>query len=135
MGNERQGQVRITDNFHLEELACKDGTPVPREYRENAFNICVRAQALRTLVGPLAVTSGYRTLAWNERVKGAKTSHHLTASALDLRSDRWTAIELAELYAGLVRLAVVPAGGLGIYEGWIHIDLGRPRRWTKLERE
>lgn len=38
-----------------------------------------------------------------------------------------------QLYLGLVADRKVPDGGLGVYPrpwgGWLHVDLGRPRRW------
>lgn len=126
--------THLTQNFALEELACRDGTPVPKEFHANALDICIRAQKLRTLLGSgLNVTSGYRTQAHNTKVGGAKNSAHLTASALDLSSPKWDADLLGVMYEGLIRLGVVPDGGLGVYRrasgGWIHIDLHKPRRW------
>lgn len=125
---------QLTTHFHVDELMCKDGTPVPPELLDNARAICQRAQVLRELLcRPLKVTSGYRPPHYNERIGGAKRSQHLTASALDLSCSRWSADELATQYEGLVRTGMVPDGGLGVYPrkwgGWIHIDLGRPRRW------
>ena len=126
--------MKLSKNFSLSELKCKDGTEVPAQYIENARDICERAQVLRDLLGsPLYVTSGYRTPSHNAKVGGAKNSYHLRAEALDLRSSVWTAGQLADLYEGLVRLGVAIDGGLGVYPrdngGWIHIDLGPKRRW------
>jgi len=121
---------RLTQNFHLAELQCNDGTPVPEEFHANALAICERAQALRDIVGPLKVVSGYRTPAWNSRVGGARKSQHLTASALDLRSALHPSSTLHALYLDLIRKGEVPDGGLGFYPTFIHIDVGRPRRWT-----
>lgn len=125
---------KLTKNFGVDELACKDGTPVPHDLYDNAKAICERAQKLRDLLGiSIQVNSGYRTKTYNQRVGGAEGSQHLTASALDLSCYGWTAEQLGALYEGLIRLGVVPDGGLGIYPrktgGWIHIDLGAPRRW------
>ncbi len=126
--------MKLTRNFSLSELTCRDGTPVPDEHLPNAKLVCERAQALRDLVGAvLLITSGYRTETHNRKVGGAKASLHLTASALDI-SDKGTgfsAHQLGRLYQGLITLGVVPDGGLGIYDSWIHLDLGKPRRWYK----
>lgn len=126
--------MRLTKNFTLRELRCKDGTEVPEEYLANAQAICERAQVLRDLLGtPLEVRSGYRSPEHNRRVGGATWSKHLKAEALDLHSKQWSAAQLAELYGGLIRLGLVEGGGLGVYPrgdgGWIHIDLGGGRRW------
>ena len=125
---------RWTKNFSVDELACKDGTPVPYDLYENAQAICERAQKLRNLLGiSLQVNSGYRTKSYNKKVGGAESSLHVEARALDLSCYGWTAEQLGTLYEGLIRLGVVPDGGLGIYPrsngGWIHIDTGAKRRW------
>lgn len=125
---------RFTKSFSVAELASKDGAPVPSEYYANARAVCKRAQKLRDLVGvPLIVRSGYRTPQHNRAVGGASHSRHLTASALDLSCYEWTAEQLAALYEGLIRLGVVPDGGLGVYPGanFIHIDIGSARRWKE----
>ena len=129
--------MKLTRNFALEELTSRDGVPVPLALQANARSICERAQKLRDLIqSPLVVSSGYRTASHNKKVGGAKNSEHLTASALDLTSTIWTSPQLALLYQGLIDLGVVPDGGIGLYPpsknskmGWIHIDLGRSRRW------
>ncbi len=114
----------------MDELACKDGNPVPQEFYPNAEAICKRADKLRELLGvPLHVNSGYRTAAYNKHVGGKPHSEHLTASALDLRCHEWTPAQMADLYEGLIRLGIVPDGGIGRYDSFIHIDIGKPRRW------
>lgn len=125
--------IRLTPHFMLSELRCHDGTDIPDKYVGNAIAICKRAEVLREVVGPLFVTSGYRTAAWNKRVGGAKGSFHMTASALDLTSRLVSAKELHKVYTVLIKEGRVPDGGLGLYENWIHIDIGKPRRWYDLE--
>jgi uncharacterized protein YcbK (DUF882 family) len=125
--------TRFTKNFKVSELACHDGMPVPQEYYENAKAICENAQVLRDLLGtPLYVVSGYRTLSHNTKVGGVQNSYHLTASALDLKSHHWEPEQLATLYKGLIRMGLVSDGGVGYYpeSGFIHVDIGRPRRWV-----
>lgn len=122
--------MKLTRNFTLAELACKDGTEVPYEYYNNARAICERVQSLRTLVGtPILVNSAYRTEAYNKKIGGVPRSQHLTASALDIRSLVWSPEQLATLYQGLIDLGLVPDGGIGVYSTFVHLDLGRPRRW------
>ena len=122
--------TKLTAHFSLSELTCHDGTPVPEKYMANALAICGRAEVLRREVGPLFVTSGYRSPAWNKSVGGAKGSLHMTASALDLTSRTHTARELHAIWLKLVQAGKVPDGGLGLYRNWIHIDTGRRRRWS-----
>lgn len=122
---------RFTKNFSVAELACKCGVPVPRKYYPNALEIVERAEKLRASVGhPLLVVSGFRTPDHNTEVGGAPESYHLTASALDLRSARVPAHELAAVYEALIASGKVPDGGLGVYADHIHIDLGPARRWS-----
>lgn len=121
---------RLTPHFFLAELRSHDGTDVPERYRQNALAICERAEVLRAQVGPLFVTSGYRSAAWNKRVGGALRSQHMTASALDITSRSYPAPTLHEIWLRLVKAGKVPDGGLGLYANWIHIDIGRPRRWS-----
>jgi uncharacterized protein YcbK (DUF882 family) len=121
---------QLTPHFSRSELRCHDGTDVPDEYLVNALQICRRAEILRAEVGPLFVTSGYRTPVWNRKVGGAKGSLHLKASALDLTSRLVSAKKLHAIYLKLIKAGKVEDGGLGLYRNWIHIDIGRPRRWS-----
>lgn len=126
--------MKLTANFSLSELRCRDGSGVPERFLDNARAICQRAQVLRDALGrPLKVTSGYRSPEYNRSIKAARNSLHMSAKALDLTCAGWTAERLGELYEQLVNAGRVPDGGLGIYPrrwgGWIHIDTGRPRRW------
>lgn len=120
---------RFSEHFKVEELACHDGNPVPETYYDNAKAVCARAEKLRAKAGALKVLSGYRTRAHNKKVGGAKGSQHLTASALDLKSFKHSAAELAAMYEALIAAGEVPDGGLGVYDTFIHVDIGRPRRW------
>lgn len=121
---------KFSKYFAVDELACRDGNPVPAAYYENAKAICARADKLREKAGhPLVVNCGYRTPEHNKKVGGAPKSQHLTASALDLRCHEVSARELADIYEQLIRDGLVPDGGLGRYATFVHIDLGKPRRW------
>lgn len=122
--------THITPHFRFTELACHDGTQIPVKHWGNARAICERAEILRAETGPLFVTSGYRSPAWNRRVGGAGRSMHMTASALDITSRTRSARELHAIWLRLVKAGKVPDGGLGLYRNWIHIDIGRPRRWS-----
>lgn len=123
---------QLTPHFNLSELRSHDGAEVPDKYLANALAICERAEVLRAEVGPLIVTSGYRSPAWNRRIGGAQRSLHMTARALDLSSRSVPAKELHRIWLRLVKEGRVGDGGLGLYPNWVHIDLGRPRRWVEL---
>lgn len=86
-----------------------------------------KVDALRQLWGkPLKVNSGSRCKAHNRDVGGEKGSYHTLGMAADLRtSNRLESHELAKT------AEAVGFGGIGIYETWVHVDVGPKRRWSK----
>jgi len=124
--------VKLTDHFDTSELRCHDGSGVPKVYLHNALAVCERAEVLRAALGcPLIVVSGYRSPAYNRRIGGARASQHLTASALDLIARNISAKEMHAAYLRLIKEGKVPDGGVGRYPNFLHIDVGRARRWSK----
>lgn len=85
--------MRISDNFVLEEFvnsptASKyniDNTP-SEQVKNNIITLVKNIlQPIRDEWGkPLTVNSGYRCQALNNKVKGSKTSQHLTGDAADI---------------------------------------------------
>ena len=76
--------TQLTKNFALAEFACKDGSPVARQYRANVQRLAGNLQALRDCAGrPIRINSGYRTEAYNRQIGGARYSQHLCAKAAD----------------------------------------------------
>lgn len=81
--------------------------------------------------GPIEIVSGYRSQASNDwlarNTSGVSpTSLHTRGMAADIRlPDR----SLAELHQAALALG---AGGVGLYEtsGFVHVDIGRVRRWV-----
>lgn len=85
-----------------------------------------KLQALRNKLGrPLLVTSAYRSKAHNSAVGGAQESLHLSGRAFDIRMDNHDPKEF-EAAARSVGFT-----GFGYYpkQGFMHIDVGRPRVW------
>ena len=81
---------RLTANFTLAELTrtrfSVDNTPSPQVV-ENLRTLAEKVlQPLRDAVGPVNVTSGYRSKLVNEWVGGAYRSDHLYGYAADLQS-------------------------------------------------
>lgn len=85
--------MKISDNFNLEEFINSptaekyniDNTP--SEQVKNNIITLVRniLQSIRNeWEKPITVTSGYRCQALNNKVKGSKTSQHLTGDAADI---------------------------------------------------
>lgn len=123
--------MQLTKNFHLDEFECHDGTPVPEEYVPNARRLARNLQVLRDeLRRIIFVVSGYRTPAWNRKVRGARRSEHLDASAADIRVPGLTPRVVHETVERLIKEGKMEEGGLGLYDGWVHYDVrGRRARW------
>ncbi len=83
-------------------------------------------------VGPVQLRSGFRTVGYNERAKGASRSQHLNFAGLDLVPERsWTRKELHAALSEAYRLhGAERRMGLGLYSGLrFHVDTARHRRW------
>lgn len=124
--------MQLTENFHLSEFDCKDGTPVPDELLPNVKELAKNLQVIRDEIGqPLFISgSGYRTPEHNEKVGGAPKSQHLTASAADISSPGMSPKDLAAVIEELIIEDRVKQGGIGIYPGFVHYDIrGTRARW------
>lgn len=124
--------MKLTENFNLDEFACKDGTQVPARYMQNVRTLAAQLQVLRDFFGiPVAIGSGYRTKEHNKAQKGSPKSQHLTASAADIRIARKTPVQVAAAIEKLVKAKRMKEGGIGIYDGFVHYDIrGTKARWT-----
>ncbi len=74
---------------------------------------------------PLVLTSGYRTPLHNAALEGAaRNSMHLYGYAADLRAPGYSprAIALAASFFA--------QGGIGLYDGFTHLDVWKVRTWT-----
>lgn len=85
---------------------------------------------------PLIVVSGYRSPEYNRRVGGARWSQHLRGRAADITPKKGDARDLHALIMLKYECGDIPAlGGLGEYEGFVHVDIrkkglsGRLKRW------
>lgn len=77
---------------------------------------------------PVIVQSGYRSAATNRNTEGAaKNSMHLSGQAIDVRMPGVPVAYLGRL------ASVFGVGGVGFYpsNGFVHLDTGRIRYWTK----
>ena len=72
---------------------------------------------------PYRFYSGYRTKASNRAVGGGKESQHLYGKAADITLWDVPVRQLYNLARNLSR------GGVGLYDKFVHIDVGKPRSW------
>ncbi len=82
----------LSENFTIEEFtasqtAAREGidNDIPIELLSAAKRTAYGLEMVRTLLGdkPILISSGYRSHALNEKVKGSKGSQHLVAEAVD----------------------------------------------------
>lgn len=71
-------RTKISAHFGAAEFDCNDGTPWPPAARAALeWWAAVWGEPLRREFGPVRVTSGYRTVAYNRGVGGAELSYHV----------------------------------------------------------
>ena len=81
-----------------------DNTPPPAAQENLKRLVATVLDPLRTALGrPVRVTSGFRSAAVNDAVKGSVTSQHMLGEAVDIKVDGYTAVELA---TAIVRLGI-----------------------------
>lgn len=95
-----------------------DNTPSP-VVTGNLNRLMLTLERVRALVGPVMVSSGYRSPALNSAVGGARDSAHVLGLAADITCMAMTPKALATL----IRESDIEFDQL-IYEGkWVHIGL------------
>ncbi len=135
--------MQLTPHFSLAELTVTStglpNTPGPAEL-EALRELCLRVlEPWRAVVGPIRVTSGYRSPEVNRAIRGSKTSQHMRGEAADCQPLRGSLVDAWEALCSLLRrglpvdqaiLYVRPEG-----QGWIHVSHDEvPRRQMLVER-
>lgn len=112
------GAGYVARNFTRAELACR----CCGEYVD-APRFLEALQRLRDLIGvPLKINSGHRCALHNALIGGAAGSAHLhMAVDIDLRGIDRVKLSRLALEAGFT--------GFGFYTNFLHLDLGRARKW------
>lgn len=108
--------------------------PPPAKMFGNILPTLEIAEWLRDRCGPLLVNSGYRDPEYNDAIRGEPDSLHMRFNALDLRSPK---ISPRELYETVTKHLKAGQMGIGLYDGFIHIDTRSvlckptPARWNE----
>ena len=121
----------MTKNFSLHEFSCNDGTPVPSELMPNVHELAKQLQILRDHLGErILINSAYRHKAYNERIGGKSNSYHVKAMAADITIKSKTPAQLKEIVEDLISKKVLKFGGIGLYPGFLHVDIRKVKaRW------
>lgn len=123
--------MKLTTNFNRQEFDCKDGTPVPPALMQNVLKLAEQLQVLRDNLGePVHINSGYRTPAYNKRIGGVSNSQHVQAKAADITVKSKTPKQLATFIEKLIAQGKLKFGGMGVYPGFVHVDIRSGKaRW------
>lgn len=127
----REGKGDLSEHFSIGEFACRDGTPVPAYMKPSLAALCRdHLEPARAKFGPIRITSGYRTRAYNARIGGASQSYHI----YDLRRRAPAADHVATASPGQLQTFYDakpnPPDGMGYYGSFTHIDdRGYRSRW------
>ena len=122
---------QLTNDFHLREFKCNDGTQVPGNLLCNVQELAENLQVLRDFIGvPIHLNSGYRTEKYNEKIGGSPRSQHKLAKAGDLVTQKYTPKQLGAIIKKLILQGKMKQGGVGIYPSFVHYDIrGTVARW------
>jgi zinc D-Ala-D-Ala carboxypeptidase len=108
---------RLSRNFQLHEFASKCGADTVLIHPA----LLVGMQGIRDILGvPLTINSGYRTVAHNDKINGAKHSLHMLGMAVDLSGH--DPKEIAKVARDLGMVART-------YPTFCHVDIGENRNW------
>lgn len=109
----------VSKNFTAEELSC----PCCGVYGVTASALD-KLQRVRDILGkPLYINSAFRCKKYNEEIGGAPKSQHLLGNAFDVR--------LQGIGRPVLLAAAKLAGftGIGLYNTFVHLDIGPARSW------
>ena len=136
MATSKGGTSGPSAHLKWQELACKDGTPYPQEWRgTRAIWLSIEFELIRKQLGdrPITIGSGYRTEQHNAAVGGVKASQHIQGRALDLYPPEGATV--GDLERAVLEVYQFDGGrirGIGIYPWGVHFDIrpsDRLHRW------
>ena len=113
-------------------MICTDGTVIPKQFYGNMRRLIKNVKVLADNVSAsLHVNSGYRSPNYNAGLEGsAQASNHQFGEAIDISSPTLSSSQLRSKVLELIAAGKMDDGGLGIYNSFIHYDVGGAgRRW------
>ena len=118
-----EGLIKLSDNFCVQEFACKDGSDTI--IIDTALVDFL--QRIRNWAGaPVEISSGYRTPAHNAKIGGSRTSYHTKGRAADIYvKDRKKSIQEIACYAQNIGVTGIEKNEDSNY---VHIDT-RPNKY------
>jgi len=121
---------RLSRNFTVEEFDCRDGTKVSRRDYAGLTYLCEQfLEPLRARFGRVTINSGLRSISHNRRVGGERNSFHCYTlqdgndQAADITCAQGTPAQWHAFLAGIRARKRGGRGGLGLYRGFVHIDI------------
>ena len=118
------GSVRLSEHFKVYEFRCKDNTD-PIFISGDLVAILERIR--NHFKKPVVINSGYRNVAYNRMIGGAKNSMHMYGLAADIHINGVSPKEIASFAETLMPYY----GGIGIYDNFCHIDVRYVKsRWN-----
>ena len=120
----KEGNVKLSKNFTVEEFHCSDGTDTVFI----SLALVNLLQKIRNHFGKaVIINSAYRTEAHNKSIGGATYSQHKYGLAADIHINGVTPKEIA----AYVETLMPSSGGIGIYKSFVHVDVRQVKsRWN-----
>lgn len=131
--------MQITEHFSSEEFAqpARHGfetVAYPQEWVRGRLQLlCEVLEVIRAELGgkPIQILSGYRSLAYNRAIGGARQSQHMEGRAADVQIE---GVSPSKVHAVILRLyneQKIKIGGLGQYPTFIHVDIRQGNRLAR----
>lgn len=113
----------LTKHFLYSSMKSKDGSSTPFSFKSNLQHLAEALEVVRLFYAlPMFVNSAYRSPAHNVAVGGSPKSFHLLGKASDVYIDTIEPIELYQVFLFCMRTGLIPFGGLGLYDNFVHYD-------------
>lgn len=118
-----EGDRLVTSHFKVKEFKCHDGSRVVL-ISDDLCNLLEKIRA--KLNEPIIINSAYRTVKYNQQVKGAENSCHMYGIAADIRAKRASPETVYKVAEEIMK----GTGGLGKYPSFTHVDVRtKASRW------